>query len=162
MHLGLISDTHSFVHPEALVLFSNVDKIIHAGDIGNEDVIVALERLAPVHAVAGNMDGLLKARHYPEKMIIEVEGSKILLVHIPPRIQTGKSDYSPREQLGADILIHGHTHMARIETKGDILIINPGSAGNSRVTKEPSVGLLTIENGIKPKVEIINLALLDW
>jgi len=158
LRIGLISDTHSFIHPEVLVLFTNVDLILHAGDIGNEDVLISLERFAPVQAVLGNMDAHTFKRQLTEICFLTAEEKNILMMHKPPRIYDKNPTYSLRKKFSADIIIHGHTHIPRNEKRGDVLLLNPGSAGSSRVTSNPSVALLELRQGTEPKVEIIHLA----
>ena len=153
MRVGLISDTHGFLHSEVLILFSNVDLILHAGDIGGEDIITGLETLAPVKAVAGNMDGFPLAGRYPEVLTLDIEGHTVYLVHKPPR---SNSDFAKEKR--PEIVIHGHTHHVRNEKRGGILYLNPGSAGNARVAHNPTVMLVEINKNTDIRVEIIQIA----
>ena len=150
MLIGLISDTHI---PDRRVklpqkvfdAFKDVDLIIHAGDITSQSVIDDLERIAPVHAVEGNMDRVIGEIELPPSKIIEVEGHKIGIVHgeVYPRGDTQQLYYTALE-LGADILISGHSHIAQLEKIKNVILVNPGSPTNPRLS-DPSVAIMEID-----------------
>ena len=121
MLIGLISDTHipdrRIKLPQPVFdAFEDVDLIIHAGDITSQSVLDDLEKIAPVHAVEGNMDRVVGELELPASKIIEAEGHKIGIVHgeVYPRGDTQQLYYTALE-LGVDILVSGHSHIAQLE-----------------------------------------------
>ena len=156
MLIGLISDTHipdrRIKLPQPVFdAFEDVDLIIHAGDITSQSVLDDLEKIAPVHAVEGNMDRVVGELELPASKIIEAEGHKIGIVHgeVYPRGDTQQLYYTALE-LGADILVSGHSHIAQLEKIKDVILVNPGSPTNPRLS-DPSVALLEIN---KSNIEI--------
>ena len=159
MLIGLVSDTHIpdrriKLPQKVLESFEGADLIIHAGDITSQSVIDDLERLAPVHAVEGNMDRVVGELELPASQVIEAEGHKIGIVHgeVYPRGDTQQLYYTALE-LGVDILVSGHSHIAQLEKIKDVILVNPGSPTNPRLS-EPSVAVLEI-NGSKIEIEFI-------
>ena len=147
MKIGVISDTHGFINPAAFDYFNDVELILHAGDIGNPDIITELEAFAPVTAVLGNTDGFSFTGRYPESEIIYIKGKKVYLTHAVingnrqiPSVMEDISSHAP------DIVIFGHTHMQHAYEKKGIFFFNPGSAGPVREGTRPGVGVLTIED----------------
>jgi uncharacterized protein len=140
IRLGIVSDTHGLVRPELRALFEGVDAILHAGDVGDEDVIWILETIAPVHAVAGNVDGL----EYPERLEIAFMGRRFGIVHghqAAPRDRTrALLDAFP----DADFIIYGHTHVPKLEHIGKTTVLNPGSAGAKRFRQPVTAGILEL------------------
>ncbi|CCE04572.1 putative phosphodiesterase (YfcE) [Bradyrhizobium sp. STM 3843] len=124
--LGIISDTHGLLRPEAVHRLAGVDHIIHAGDIGRADVLDGLRRFAPVTAIRGNVDVGEWARDYPETTTVQLEGRSFYVLH-----DLGALGIDPMA-LGIDAVISGHSHKVRIETIGGVLYLNPGSAGPRR------------------------------
>ena len=156
MLIGLISDTHipdrRIKLPQPVFdAFEDVDLIIHAGDITSQSVLDDLEKIAPVHAVEGNMDRVVGELELPASKIIEAEGHKIGIVHgeVYPRGDTQQLYYTALE-LGVDILVSGHSHIAQLEKIKDVILVNPGSPTNPRLS-DPSVALLEIN---KSNIEI--------
>ena len=153
MKIGLISDTHGRLRNEIFDLFSDVEAILHAGDIGPADLLVELEALAPVTAVWGNTDGPELRSALPEAATAELDGWRVVVVH-------GHQLGSPRPEMlraahhGADIIVYGHTHRPLVDP-GDVLVVNPGSAGAARFGIPPSVGILTL--GETATVELMEL-----
>lgn len=146
MRIGVISDTHGHVHPKVYPLFEGVDLILHAGDIGSEDVITSLEAVAPVKAVHGNVDVFPLTTRYPAVLPLLLEGVAVCVLHelVPPGhplLQTALKELK-RDQL--DVLIYGHTHDARLEQRGGVTLFNPGSAGKRRFSLRPAVGFLQL------------------
>lgn len=151
MHtIGVISDNHGYTNPQVFPVFENVDMILHAGDIGNEDVITALEALAPVYAVYGNVDTFPLTTRYPEVFAVAINDVHICMLHQLVSLKTSNIQNTVNGQLNGklDILIYGHTHSAKLERLEDIYLFNPGSAGKRRFSLRPAVGLIHIfENG---------------
>ncbi len=137
--IGLISDTHGFLDPKVAEHFAGVDHIFHAGDIGPADLVLELERIAPVTAVTGNTDTDLPFR---ETEAVAVAGRKFLLQHIvnPRRLAAGLAQRIARE--GAEVVVFGHTHEPDWEVIDGVLFVNPGSAGKSRFGKPRTLGIL--------------------
>lgn len=136
--VGLVSDTHGLLRPEAIYALQGSDYIIHAGDIGSDDILTELQRLAPVTAVRGNSDigGAVAALN---SAVLEVGGIRLFVIH-------DICDASIDQSTGVyDVVVSGHTHKAEIFVKNGILFINPGSAGPQRSKTQPTVALLRIE-----------------
>lgn len=147
MKIGVISDTHGSINPAAFKYFNDVALILHAGDIGNSDIITELEAFAPVTAVLGNTDGFPFAGCFPESELIYIEGKKVYMTHAVingkhriPSVMKEISDIAP------DIVIFGHTHRQHAYEEKGIFFFNPGSAGPVREGTRPGVGILTIED----------------
>ncbi len=150
MKIGLISDTHvpdraPGIPQTVYRAFKGVDLILHAGDITDSRVIERLEEIAPVIAVEGNMDRYNDYVNLKKSEIIEVENHKIGLIHgeVYPRGDIQQLAYKALE-LGVDILVSGHSHIAHAEQVKNILLINPGSPTAPRLS-EPSVAIMDIE-----------------
>jgi putative phosphoesterase len=141
MDIGVISDTHGLLRPEAVEALQGSQYIIHAGDVGDPTILDRLEEIAPVTAVRGNVDHGNWAKKLPETNILEVEGVSIYVLHILDRF-----DLKP-EAAGFAAVIYGHSHVPKQEVKNGVLYFNPGSAGPKRFSLPISVGRLTIENG---------------
>jgi len=160
MLIGLISDTHIPDRAKQLPqnvfdAFSDVDLILHAGDLTSLEVINQLEQIAPVMAVQGNMDRV-NGINLPKAKVVEAEGLKIGIVHgeVYPRADTQQLVYLAKE-LNVDILISGHSHQPKIEKKDGVLLINPGSPIVPRLA-DRTVMLLEINNK-EVDVEIIKI-----
>lgn len=159
MLIGLISDTHIpdrriKLPQKVLETFEGVDLIIHAGDITSQSVIDELETIAPVVAVEGNMDRVHGEIDLPPSKIIEAEGHKIGVIHgeVYPRGDTQQLYYHAL-QLEVDILVSGHSHIAQLEKIKNVILVNPGSPTNPRLS-DPSVALMEI-NGNDISIEFI-------
>ena len=126
LRIGVISDTHGLLRPEAEQRLAGVDRIIHAGDIGRPEVIDRLRRIAPVIAIKGNVDKGPWAENYPETETVSLGGHAIHILH---DIHDLLLDPVSR---GIDVVISGHSHKPLIETRGGVLYLNPGSAGPRR------------------------------
>jgi putative phosphoesterase len=127
--VGLVSDTHGWVHPFLHEAFAGCECIVHAGDIGSQEVLDELETIAPVHAVKGNIDGG-ELRFLPVERVDEVAGKRIAVLHIagnPRRPRPAARALIARER--PDVLVVGHTHVPVVGRVGDTLWINPGAAG---------------------------------
>lgn len=151
IRIGVISDTHGLLRPDAARLLAGVEHILHAGDIGAPDIIPSLRAIAPVTAIRGNVDGGHWANTFPETDLVRIAGRTFYLIH---DIKALRID--PVER-GIDAVICGHTHSPKIETVDGVLSLNPGSAGQRRF-KLP-ITLATIEiasNGLKPTIHNLN------
>jgi len=148
--LGVISDTHSLLRPEALEALRVSDRILHAGDIGAPEILEALAKIAPVTAVRGNVDTASWARTLPETEIVEVGGVSIYVLH-----DLGQLDLKP-EAAGFRLVVYGHSHQPKMEEKNGVLYFNPGSAGPRRFSLPVSVGRLTITAG-KVQAQLMEL-----
>ena len=160
MLIGLISDTHipdraKELPQNVLDAFSDVDMILHAGDLTSLEIIDELEKIAPVMAVQGNMDRA-NGINLPKAKVIEAEGLKIGMAHgeVYPRADTQQLVYLAKE-LDVDILVSGHSHQPKIEKKDGVLLINPGSPIVPRLA-DRTVMLLEINNK-EVDVEIIKI-----
>jgi len=150
MLFGLISDTHGLLRPEAQSALQGVDRILHAGDIGDPEILTQLENIAPVTAIRGNVDTQPWARTLPETDVIEAEGATIYMLHDLSRL-----DLKPEAAQMAAV-IYGHSHYPKIEEKNGVLYINPGSAGPKRFNLPITVGKLEIKKG-KLRAQLIDL-----
>lgn len=150
--VGLISDTHSLIRPQALDALAGVDLILHAGDVGGQTVLAALEGIATVRAVYGNVDPLDGT--LPASLRIDLEGVSVHLTH-------GHEFGSPSpdalfDRYDADVIVFGHTHRALVARRGARLAVNPGAAGPRRFDVKPSVARLRIDDGVA-NAEIVPL-----
>src|ERR1043166_5386344 len=136
--IGVISDTHGLLRPEALEALRGSEHIIHAGDVGAPEILDQLGAVAPVTAIRGNVDKDAWAPPLPETEVVELAGVSIYILH-----DLAKLDLKPAAA-GFRVVISGHSHMPRQETRGGVLYLNPGSAGPRRFKLPVSVGRLTI------------------
>ncbi|HEX7959834.1 MAG TPA: metallophosphoesterase family protein [Terriglobales bacterium] len=137
--IGVISDTHGLLRPEAVKALEGSDFIIHAGDVGDPAILTELKRIAPVTAVRGNVDTEAWAKKLPESSTLEVRGLVILTLHNVEHLRL----YSQQ----ADVIVFGHSHKPHNEFHDETLFFNPGSAGPRRFKLPISVGRLTIADG---------------
>lgn len=152
MKLGVISDTHNLLRPEALEALQGSDYIIHAGDIGAEDIIPALEEIAPVTAIRGNIDREQWVMKYPEDEVVDLETRLIYVIHDENAIRVDPV----KEKF--DMIISGHSHIPMIEEKNGIIYLNPGSAGPRRFVLPITIAKVDI-TAAKIVPEIIHLSL---
>ena len=136
--VGVISDTHGLLRPEAVAALTGVERIVHAGDIGSPDVLTQLERLAPVVAVRGNNDRDAWAADIPETEVVEVGGVSLYVLH-----DLHELDLDPRAA-GFAAVITGHSHQPRLDERDGVLYLNPGSAGPRRFKLPISLARLTV------------------
>jgi uncharacterized protein len=139
--IGIISDTHGLLRPEALDSLQGSDRIIHAGDVGDPEILSRLREIAPVTAVRGNVDRGGWARLLPKTDVVEVAGISIYVLHILTEL-----DLKP-EAAGFSAVIYGHSHVPKTESRNGVLYFNPGSAGPRRFRLPVSVGRLTVARG---------------
>lgn len=150
--IGVISDTHGLLRPEALTPFMGAERIIHAGDIGSPNVIERLATIAPVVAVRGNNDRGAWAENLPETLLLDVRGHSIYVLHDLAQI-----DLSPRAA-GVDVVISGHSHKPEIAQRDGVLFVNPGSAGPRRFRLPVAIAVLYVADD-SVHAEIIALKL---
>ena len=148
--IGIISDTHGLLRPEALAALRGSDYIIHAGDIGDPLILQTLAEIAPVTAIRGNVDREAWARKIPPTNVLEVGGISIYVLH-----NLNELDLQP-EAAGFDVVVCGHSHVAKQEMKNGVLYFNPGSAGPRRFRLPVTVGRLHVKDG-KATAEIIEI-----
>jgi putative phosphoesterase len=150
--IGLVSDTHGLLRDGLLAALSGVSQILHAGDVGGRSVLDALEGIAPVRAVYGNVDP--QAPPLLPKLWLDAGG---LSIHVSHGHELGSP--TPSKLLAsyaADVIVYGHTHRALVHREGARLVVNPGAAGPRRFNLNPSVAKLTIVDG-RAEVEIVEL-----
>jgi putative phosphoesterase len=147
--IGVISDTHGILRPQAIEALRGVDRIVHAGDVGKPEVLDALRALAPVVAVRGNVDRGELARLRATRLV-EVEGRSIYVLH--DLAQLGLDVHAA----GIHAVITGHTHRPTVEWDQDVLFLNPGSAGPRRFSLPVSLARITVTEG-RLDPEIIQL-----
>lgn len=140
--IGVISDTHGLLRPEAAAAFAGVEMILHAGDIGKPEVLEELGRIAPVLAVRGNNDRDEWSEAIPETLAIAIGSISIYMLHDLKTL-----DIEPAAE-GHRVVIAGHSHKPLVKEENGILYLNPGSAGPRRFKLPISVGLLKITNGV--------------
>ena len=151
--IGLISDTHGLVRADVHRALAGVELILHAGDVGGDDILDELGLIAPIRAVYGNTDDPADPR-LAEAIEDDVDGVRI---HVSHGHELGR--ITPEALLAAyphDVLVYGHTHKALVARAGGRLVVNPGAAGPRRFDLQPSVAILRIVGGL-PDAEIVML-----
>jgi len=145
MKIGVISDTHGLLRPEAATRLKSAAHIIHAGDIGKPEVIAALEAIAPVTAVKGNVDVGAWAQRYPDRTTVALGGRTIHVLHNVAELDT--------DLTGIDVVISGHSHKPKIERIDGVLYLNPGSAGPRRFTLPVALATLDLTSrSLRPQI----------
>jgi putative phosphoesterase len=139
--VGVISDTHGLLRPEAVAALQGSDYIIHAGDIGDPQILEKLAAIAPLTAVRGNVDRGAWVRKIPSTNVLEIGEVSIYVLHILQDL-----DLKP-DAANFAAVVYGHSHVPKREWKNGVLYFNPGSAGPRRFRLPVSVGRLTIEAG---------------
>ena len=145
-HVGVISDTHGLLRPEALEALKGSDLIIHAGDVGKPEVLTALRELAPVRAVRGNVDRGDWAEALPLTEVVEVEDTFLYVLH-----DIGELDLDPKAA-GFSAVIFGHSHKPSQETRDGVLFLNPGAAGPKRFKLPVSLARLRVGQEIEAEM----------
>lgn len=148
--IGLISDTHGLLRPEAVEALSGVSLIVHAGDVGRGDVLERLGELAPVVAVRGNNDVTGTVSRLPETPVVEAAGIRLMVTHEMATALASEAHASVR------VVVIGHSHRPRIEERDGRLFVNPGSAGPRRFRLPVTVARLTVD-GESVEAEIVSL-----
>jgi uncharacterized protein len=145
--LGVISDTHGLLRPEALDALRGSDLIIHAGDVGKPEILERLREIAPVVAVRGNVDTAPWARELPETQTIEIAGHRIFVLHDRSQLAVDSA------QAGFAAIIFGHSHKPMAEDPDGILFLNPGSAGPRRFRLPITIGRIRVSrSGLQPEI----------
>lgn len=151
MKIGLISDTHGLLRPQALAVLRGCDHIIHAGDIGKPEILTALRQLAPLTVVYGNVDRDHEwAQHLPKVDIAKLADITLLVTH-------EWKDIPAPLPAGVHVVVTGHSHKPRIHEESGVLYINPGSAGPRRFTLPISMACVTCVAG-RISGQLIDLA----
>jgi putative phosphoesterase len=160
MKIGIISDTHGWIHPRLFEHFKDVDEIWHAGDIGNIETADVLASFKPLRAVYGNIDDAVVRLAYKENLKFRIEGTSIWITHIGGT----PSHYDSRVKEGImqnppDIFICGHSHIAKVmhDKKTGLLYINPGAAGYYGFHKFMTIIRFQIDNKVIHDLELIEL-----
>lgn len=145
--IGIISDTRGLLRPEAKRRLNGVDHIVHAGDIGDPDIIAALRLIAPVTAIRGNVDTGDWAGYYPDKEFVRLADRSIFV------LQDLKSLQIDPVALVMDVVVSGHSHVPNISTVNDVLYVNPGSAGRRRFSLPVTLATLDVRSdGLRPSI----------
>ncbi|MCC6967636.1 MAG: metallophosphoesterase family protein [Nitrospira sp.] len=147
MRIGVISDTHGLFDRSIIDHFAGVEHILHAGDIGPGDVLAQLERIAPVTAVSGNVDGF-DASGIPVEQTVELAGHRIAIYH--RLYEGGRLTREGKDMLARirpAVCVYGHTHQPKAEWRDGVLLFNPGSAGPKRFRLPRAVGILLCQIG---------------
>lgn len=162
MRIGLISDTHSYIEESIFEYFEECDEIWHAGDIGSLEVVQRLEKFKPFKAVYGNIDGGVLRQEFPENLIFECEGVKVLMTHIggypgryTARVRKLLLEHRPK------LYICGHSHILKVmpDRKLDLLHMNPGAAGIHGFHQMKTIIRFSLEEGTIKDVEVVELGL---
>ncbi len=147
MRIGVISDTHGLLRPEAVSALRGADHLLHAGDIGGEEVLAALHEIAPVTAVAGNVDGF-RCGHARATARVVLEGVRFYLTHILDRPRRPRPEVEAElRREAADVVVFGHSHLPHDEVLSGVRFFNPASAGPRRFDYPVSVGMLEVRRG---------------
>ncbi len=149
MLIGVISDTHGLLRPEALVALAEVEHILHAGDVGKPEILDELRKIAPVTAIRGNVDVSGACAELPATDVVELAGRLFYLVH-----SVRDLDINP-VVAGVAVVVSGHSHKPSVETKRGVMYLNPGSAGPRRFQLPVTVALATV--GVEISARIVEL-----
>jgi putative phosphoesterase len=141
VRVGVISDTHGLLRPQALAALQGADHILHAGDVGDAAILKALRAIAPVTAIRGNTDEGGPCSHLPPTELVELGENNVYMLHDVKRL-----DLNP-EAAGISAVIFGHSHKPLVEWRRGVLFLNPGSAGPRRFELPVTLAWLCIEGG---------------
>jgi hypothetical protein len=146
MLIGVISDTHELLRPEAVEALRGVEHILHAGDVGDIAILDALRKVAPVTAIRGNVDLSGPCAELPPTDVVELGGRLFYLVH-----SVNDLDINP-VAAGVAMVVSGHSHKASVQVRDGVVFFNPGSAGPRRFSLPVTVGFVTVEDGVEASV----------
>jgi putative phosphoesterase len=146
MLIGVISDTHGLLRPEALAALRGVEHILHAGDVGDIAILDALREIAPVTAIRGNVDVSGACAELPATDVVELGDKLFYLVH-----SVHDLDINP-VAAGVAMVVSGHSHKASVTVRDGVIYFNPGSAGPRRFSLPVTVGFVTVEDGVEASV----------
>ena len=150
MLIGVISDTHGLLRPEALEALAGVERIIHAGDIGNPDIVPRLKEIAPVTAIRGNVDTQSWAQSFPPWEVTTIRGRTIYVIH-----DRGDLTLDPLAA-GFEMVVSGHSHRPLIETVDGVIYLNPGSAGPRRFRLPITLAMVHLSaTGMRPSIQTL-------
>ncbi len=152
--IGVISDTHGLLRPEAIAALRGADHIIHAGDVGSPEILEQLADIAPVTAVRGNIDKAAWSRKLPKTQVLELGGISIYVLH-----DLAQLDLKP-QAAGYAVVVSGHSHVPKQDVRDGVLYLNPGSAGPRRFKLPVSIGKLILEDG-GLRAELLHLNLIE-
>ncbi len=150
MRVGVISDTHGLLRPEAVAALAGVEAILHAGDVGDAEILEALRKIAPVTAIRGNIDRDGPCARLPATEMVELGGVSFYMLH-----DVKELDLDP-VSAGFAVVVSGHSHKPSIESRKGVLFLNPGSAGPRRFSLPVTVAMVTVGEGV-PRAEIVEL-----
>jgi hypothetical protein len=144
--IGIISDTHGILRPEAVQRLTGVDHIVHAGDIGRPEIVDALRRIAPITAIRGNVDKGEWARQFAETEVVRLAGKSIYVLHDLKTLHI-------HARAVIDVIVSGHSHLPKIQRIDGILYLNPGSAGPRRFKLPITLATLEVTpEGMRPEI----------
>jgi hypothetical protein len=146
MLIGVISDTHGLMRPEALAALRDVNHILHAGDVGDIAILDALRKIAPVSAIRGNVDTSGACAKLPATDVVELGDKLFYLVH-----SVHDLDIDP-VAAGIAMVVSGHSHKAAVKVQRGVVFFNPGSAGPRRFSLPVTVGFVTVDDGVEASV----------
>ena len=141
LRIGVISDTHGLLRPEAVAYLEGCDHIVHAGDIGSPGILAELSAIAPVTAVRGNNDTGAWAQALPETQLLTLGEARLCMIHELALLDLDLT--AARVQ----VVISGHSHRPKAEWQGGVLYLNPGSAGPRRFSLPVTIAELRVEEG---------------
>lgn len=150
MRIGVISDTHGLLRPEAVAALASVERILHAGDVGDPSILDALGAIAPLTAIRGNIDRTGRCAELPATEMVEFGGITIYMLH-----SLAELDLDP-VAAGIGVVISGHSHKPLVERRKGALYLNPGSAGPRRFSLPISLAFLDLD-GAEPVAQIVQL-----
>ena len=150
LQVGVISDTHGLLRPEAVRQLAGVDHILHAGDVGAPDILDRLREIAPVTAIRGNVDVSGPCAALPQTEAVDIGGCLFYLVHAIQDL-----DIVPAAA-GVKVVVYGHSHKPEVSERDGVVYLNPGSAGPRRFTLPITLARAVIENG-SVRVRIVSL-----
>ncbi|HEX6038754.1 metallophosphoesterase family protein [Longimicrobium sp.] len=146
MKIGIISDTHGLLRAQVFEVFAGVEHILHAGDIGDADILTELQALAPVTAVWGNVDGMDIRGRVPEVARLELGGVRVAMLH-GMQLGSPTPEKAAAAHPDAGLVVFGHSHRPLIRQVGSVLAVNPGSAGRRRFKDPVTVALAELADG---------------
>ncbi|NNF14906.1 MAG: metallophosphoesterase family protein [Gemmatimonadetes bacterium] len=149
--VGVISDTHGLLRPSAVAALDGSDVILHAGDVGGQDILDALGEIAPVHAVRGNTDRGPWAELLPRTEIVSLQGAQIYMVH-----DVEDLDLDPAAA-DFDMVVYGHSHRPDVTTREGVVYFNPGAAGHRRFNLPVTVGRVPVTPSGMGDPEIVHI-----
>jgi putative phosphoesterase len=155
--IGIISDTHGLLRPEAVQCLAGVSHIIHGGDIGRAEVLDGLRRIAPVTAIRGNIDVGDWAESYPDTAAVQLGGRSFYVLHDLKTLRINPAS------CGIDVVISGHSHQPGFSTADGVLYLNPGSAGPRRFKLPVTVATLDVSSrGLSPVIHDLGSLFAGW